>query len=86
MSARPGTVIQVLGLGCGRCHAVHQIARAPVARLELDAPVEKVEDVAEIVHLGVMSTPALVLDGRVGVAGSVASVEQVRWLGAAAGG
>ena len=79
------TAIQVLGLGCRRCDALRQTTRVAAGQLGLDAPVEKVEDFAEIVRLGVMSVPALVRDGRVLVAGSVPSVDQVRELLAAAG-
>ena len=79
------TTIQVLGLGCRRCDALRQTTRVGARQLGLDAPVEKVEDFAEIVRLGVMSDPALVLDGRVLVAGGVPSVDQVRELLAAAG-
>jgi small redox-active disulfide protein 2 len=79
------TAIQVLGLGCRHCDALRQRTRVAAGQLGLDAPVENVEDFAEIVRLGVMSAPALVLDGRVLVAGSVPSVDQVRELLAAAG-
>jgi hypothetical protein len=83
VSAHSMTTIQVLGLG--RCDAVRQRTRVGARQLGLDAPVENVEDVAEIVRLGVMSAPALVPDGRVLVAGGVPSVDQVRELLAAAG-
>jgi small redox-active disulfide protein 2 len=72
--------IQVLGPGCGRCEALHYIATAAVAELGLDARVEKIYDYEEMARLGVMSTPALALDGRVLISGAVPSVKVVRRL------
>ena len=72
--------IEVLGRGCGRCEALHYITTAAVAELGLDARVEKIYDDAEIARLGVMSTPALALDGRVLISGAVPSVKVVRRL------
>lgn len=72
--------IQVLGPGCKRCAALHENTIAAVAELGLDAPVEKSDDYAEMARLGVMSTPALAVDGRVISAGTVPSVELVRRL------
>ena len=85
MSALSLTTIQVLGLGLGRCDAVRQRTRVGARQRGLDAPVENVEDVAEIVRLGVISAPALVLDGRVLVTLGVPSVDHVRELSAPAG-
>ena len=72
--------IQVLGPGCGRCEALHHITAAAVAELGLDARVEKIYDHDEMARLGVMSTPALALDGRVLISGAVPSVKVVRRL------
>ena len=72
--------IQVLGLGCGRCEALHHIATAAVAELGLDARVEKTYEHDEMARLGVMSAPALALDGRVLISGAVPSVRVVRRL------
>ena len=65
---------QVLGPGCGRCEALHYITVTAVAELGLDARVEKIYDDAEMARLGVPSTPALALDGRVLISGAVPSV------------
>ena len=71
--------IQVLGPGCGRCEALHHIATAAVAELGLDARVENIYDHDEM-GLGVMSPPALALNGRVLISGAVPSVKVVRRL------
>lgn len=72
--------IQVLGTGCAKCKQLTVNAEKALAELGLDAPVEKVEDLREIMKLGVMTTPALVVDGVVKSAGKVLSPEAVRAL------
>jgi small redox-active disulfide protein 2 len=57
--------IQVLGPGCAKRKTLAANAAQAVRELGLDVEVEKVEDVREIMKFGVMSTPALVLDGKV---------------------
>lgn len=72
--------IQVLGTGCARCKQLTANAEAAVAELGLDARVEKVEDLREIMKFKVMSTPALVVDGQVRSTGRVLSLEDVKAL------
>lgn len=72
--------IQVLGTGCAKCRQLTANAEQAVAALGLDAKVEKVEDLREIMKLGVMTTPALVVDGVVKSAGKVLSPDAVRAL------
>ncbi|ABC80803.1 thioredoxin family protein [Anaeromyxobacter dehalogenans] len=72
--------IQVLGTGCAKCKQLTANAEQAVAALGLDAKVEKVEDLREIMKLGVMTTPALVVDGVVKSAGKVLSPDAVRAL------
>ncbi len=73
-------LIQVLGTGCAKCKALAANAEAAVRELGLEARVEKVEDVREIMKFRVMSTPALVLDGKVQAAGKVLPVESIKQL------
>jgi small redox-active disulfide protein 2 len=72
--------IQVLGTGCAKCKQLTANAEKAVAALGLSAPVEKVEDLREIMKLGVMTTPALVVDGKVRAAGKVLTAEAVMAL------
>ncbi len=72
--------IQVLGTGCARCKQLAANAERAVAELGLGVPVEKVEDLREIRKLGVMTTPALVVDGKVRAAGTVLAPEAVKEL------
>jgi small redox-active disulfide protein 2 len=72
--------IQVLGTGCAKCKQLTANAEKAVAELALGVPVEKVEDLREIVKFGVMITPALAVDGEVRAAGKVLSVAEVMTL------
>ena len=72
--------IQVLGNGCAKCKQLTANAEQAVAELALDVPVEKVEDLREIMKFGVMTTPALVVDGEVRTAGKLLSAAEVKAL------
>lgn len=69
--------IQVLGTGCAKCKQLTANAEKAVATLGVDATVEKVEDLREIVRFGVMTTPALVIDGKVRAAGKLLTPEAI---------
>ena len=69
--------IQVLGTGCAKCKQLTANAEKAVATLGLGVAVEKVEDLREIAKLGVMTTPALVVDGKVRATGKVLTAEAV---------
>ncbi|PKO19896.1 thioredoxin family protein [candidate division BRC1 bacterium HGW-BRC1-1] len=70
--------IQVLGTGCPKCAQLTANAEEAVKSAGVDYEVEKVTDITKIVEFGVMTTPALVVDGRVTVAGRVASVDEIK--------
>lgn len=72
--------IQVLGTGCAKCKQLTANAEQAVAELGIDAAVEKVEDVREIMKFKVMSTPALVVDGKVRSSGKVLSSGEVKGM------
>ena len=69
--------IQILGTGCPKCKMLTANAEAAVKALGVDATVEKVEKIADIMKFGVMMTPALVVDGQVKSAGKVLSTEEI---------
>lgn len=71
-------VIKILGKGCANCKKLEQNAKQAILELGVDATVEKVQDIKEIVGYGVMRTPALVVDDQVKVVGKVASVEEIK--------
>lgn len=69
--------IKVLGSGCAKCNQLEEATRKAVEQAGIDASVEKVTDMARIMGYGVMTTPALVVDGQVRVAGRVPSVDDL---------
>ena len=70
--------IQILGTGCPKCHKLTEVAETAARELALDYELEKVTDITQIVTFGVMTTPALAVDGQVKVSGKVPSVEEVK--------
>lgn len=70
-------VIKVLGTGCKKCKELEQNVRMAIAQLQIDAQVEKVEDIGKIMSYGVMSTPALVVNEKVVSTGKQLSVDEV---------
>ena len=73
-------IIKVLGPGCTNCKNLERVTSEAVTALGLDATIEKVEDYALIASYGVMSTPALVVDEKVVVAGRVPKPAEMRTL------
>ncbi len=73
-------IIKVLGPGCTNCKNLERVTSEAVTALGLDATIEKVEDYALIAGYGVMSTPALVVDEKVVVAGRVPKLAEMRTL------
>ena len=72
--------IKVLGTGCLKCKNLEQVTRDVVQELKLDATITKVEDIMEIMSFGVMTTPALVIDGKVVLKGRVPSAGEIKQL------
>lgn len=72
--------IQVLGTGCPKCKTLAANAEAAVKALGIEASIEKVEKIADIMKFNVMMTPALVVDGQVKSAGKVLGMEDIRKL------
>lgn len=72
--------IKILGTGCTKCKNLEKTTRMAVEQMNLDANITKVEDIVEIMQSGVMTTPALVADGKVIVKGRVPSIEEIKSL------
>jgi small redox-active disulfide protein 2 len=72
--------IQVLGTGCPNCEKLAENAEAAARELGIDYELEKVTDVADIMKLGVMLTPGLLIDGEVKSSGKVLSSEEIQAL------
>jgi len=73
--------IKVLGTGCAKCKKLEQLTEKAVAELGVEATIEKVEDIYKIMQFGVMSTPGLVIDGKVVLSGRLPKTEELKeWL------
>lgn len=73
-------VIKILGTGCPNCKKLEANAKEAINQLGLDASVEKVENIKDIMKYGVMRTPALVVDEQVKSMGKVLSTEEIKKL------
>ena len=69
--------IEVLGTGCAKCKTLYDNVVQAVEQSGKSAEVVKVEDIPSIMKYGVMSTPALVVDGKVKFSGKVASAAEI---------
>ncbi|MDQ1297556.1 MAG: hypothetical protein QG558_94 [Campylobacterota bacterium] len=72
--------IEILGTGCSKCKALEEATKQAVSQSSQFAQIEKVEDIMKIMEYGVMSTPALVIDGKVVSTGKVLSVHEIAEL------
>ena len=72
--------IQILGTGCPKCKKLAELSEQAAKELNLDYQIEKVTEVSKIVDFGVMSTPALAVDGKVLMAGQLPTYEKVKEL------
>ena len=72
--------IEIMGTGCNKCQHLESNAKQAVANLNLEAEVLHITDPVEIAMRGVMSTPAMAIDGKVVSKGQVISTEQIQPL------
>jgi len=73
--------IKVCGPGCANCTKAENVVKEAVAEAGIDAEINKITDFAEMAKLGVLSTPAVVINGRIMCVGKVPSKNEViQWL------
>jgi len=72
-----GASVKVLGSGCAKCNALEAATKAALEQLGMDTTIEHVTDFSKIASYGVMSTPALVVDGKVVSYGKALKTEEV---------
>jgi small redox-active disulfide protein 2 len=71
-------VIKILGTGCPNCKRLEQLVREVIGENNVDASIEKVQDIQEIMAFGVMSTPALVINEKVKVFGRIPNKNAIK--------
>ena len=72
--------IKILGTGCPKCKSLELLTRDVVSKNSIDASITKVEDIIEIMKYNIMTTPALVIDGKVVIKGRVPSADEIKQL------
>ena len=72
--------IKVIGTGCDKCDKLYGNTQEALTELGIEAQLEKVEDLLEIVKLGVMTSPSLMIDGKLVVSGQVVSKDTIKKL------
>ncbi len=72
--------IKILGTGCPKCNSLEKITRKAVDKAGIEAQIEKVEDIMEIMEYGIMRTPGLVINGEVKIAGRLPSEKEITEL------
>jgi small redox-active disulfide protein 2 len=70
----------VLGPGCPRCDTLAKLTRQAADQLGIDYQLEKLTDIKQFMHYGLMMTPGLVVDGELKVQGKVPSVDELKAL------
>lgn len=70
-------IIKILGTGCPSCKMLYAAVEWAIQQLWLDASIQKVEDIVEIMQYDIMATPGLVIDGKVVMTGKVPSTEEL---------
>ncbi len=69
--------IKILGTGCQKCKQTTALVEAVVKETGIDATIEKVEEIMEIMKYNVLSTPVLVIDEEISIKGRVPSKSEV---------
>lgn len=72
--------VKVLGSGCAKCNALEDAVRSALEELGMDTTIDHVTDFGQIAAYGVMSTPALVVDGKVVSYGKVLSKDEAKMV------
>lgn len=77
--------VKILGPGCARCRKLEELTRAAAAEAGAEVEVEHVKDIAAITDHGVLSTPGLVIDGKLVMSGRLPRREEIlAWIRQAA--
>ena len=73
--------IEIMGTGCAKCIKLEELVNEVVKDSGVSAEISKVKDIKQIMAYGVMTTPGLVIDGQVKIAGKMPTPDQIKnWL------
>lgn len=75
-----GSRVKILGSGCAKCNELEMNTKEAMMKLGMQPDIEHITDFVQIASYGVMTTPALVVDGKVVSLGKVLSVEEIKGL------
>ena len=71
--------IKVLGPGCANCHKMEEMTKAVVKELGIEAKIEKITDIGQIAMNGILSTPGLIVNGKIKHSGKpLPSIEKIK--------
>lgn len=71
------TKLQILGTGCAKCEKLTELTKQAAEKAGIEYELEKVSDIKEIMKFGVMTTPALAVNGQVKFSGKVPGVDEI---------
>lgn len=72
--------IKILGTGCPKCKQTTAVVEAAIKETGIEATIEKVEDIEEIMKYDILSTPAIVIDEKIAIKGRVPSKSELMGL------
>jgi small redox-active disulfide protein 2 len=72
--------IEILGMGCATCNKLEDTVRLAIKEAGIDAQIDHVKDIKKIMTYGVMTTPALVIDGVVKAAGKIPTLTDIKQM------
>jgi len=70
--------IEILGTGCAKCDKMEEMVNLALEETGVNADVNHIYDIKKIMNYGVMTTPALVIDGEVKASGKIPSSEEIK--------
>lgn len=73
--------IRVLGPGCANCHKMEEMVNQAVSELGIEAKIEKITDLGQIAMHGILSTPGLIINGKIRHSGKpLPDIEKVKTM------
>ena len=70
--------IQILGTGCPKCKQLADNVKLAIEESGIDAEIEKITEISDIIDFGVMMTPTLAVNGEIKIVGKVSSVKEIK--------